>query len=113
MFFLIQLLNGIQYGLLLFLLASGLTLIFGIMGVINLAHGSFYMIGAYLAYWLVKITGSLWLAIPVGVVTALIMGIALETIIFNRLYQRHHLYQVLLQFGLVLNFLELRSIPVC
>jgi branched-chain amino acid transport system permease protein len=110
MFFLIQLLNGIQYGLLLFLLASGLTLIFGIMGVINLAHGSFYMIGAYLAYWLVKITGSLWLAIPVGFVTALIMGIALETIIFSRLYKRDHLYQVLLTFGLILIFEELRSI---
>ena len=63
MFYLIQLLNAVQYGLLLFLLASGLTLIFGIMGVINLAHGSFYMVGAYLAYWLAKLTGSLWLAI--------------------------------------------------
>src|SRR5205809_1717875 len=110
MFYLIQLLNAVQYGLLLFLLASGLTLIFGIMGVINLAHGSFYMIGAYLAYWLVKITGSLWLAIPVGFVTALIMGIALETIIFSRLYKRDHLYQVLLTFGLILIFEELRSI---
>jgi branched-chain amino acid transport system permease protein len=110
MFYLIQLLNGVQYGLLLFLLASGLTLIFGIMGVINLAHGSFYMIGAYLAYWLVKITGSFWLAIPVGFVTALIMGIALETIIFSRLYKRDHLYQVLLTFGLILIFEELRSI---
>ena len=59
MFYLIQLLNAVQYGLLLFLLASGLTLIFGIMGVINLAHGSFYMIGAYLAYWFAKLTGSL------------------------------------------------------
>ena len=58
MFYLIQFLNSVQYGLLLFLLASGLTLIFGIMGVINLAHGSFYMVGAYLAYWLAKITGS-------------------------------------------------------
>ena len=62
MFYLIQLLNAVQYGLLLFLLSSGLTLIFGIMGVINLAHGSFYMVGAYLAYWLAKLTGSLWLA---------------------------------------------------
>ena len=71
MFYLIQLLNGVQYGLLLFLLASGLTLIFGIMGIINLAHGSFYMVGAYLAYWLAKLTGSLWLAIPLGIVIAL------------------------------------------
>ena len=110
MFYLIQLLNGVQYGLLLFLLASGLTLIFGIMGVINLAHGSFYMIGAYLAYWLAKLTGSLWLAIPLGLVIALALGIVLETTLFSRLYKRDHLYQVLLTFGLILIFEELRSI---
>jgi branched-chain amino acid transport system permease protein len=109
MFYLIQLLNGIQYGLLLFLLASGLTLIFGIMGVINLAHGSFFMIGAYLAYWLAGMTGSLWLAIPVGVGIALILGLALEMTVFSRLYKRDHLYQVLLTFGLILIFEELRS----
>jgi branched-chain amino acid transport system permease protein len=109
MFYLIQLLNGIQYGLLLFLLASGLTLIFGIMGVINLAHGSFFMIGAYLAYWLAEMTGSLWLAIPVGVGIALILGLALEMTVFSRLYKRDHLYQVLLTFGLILIFEELRS----
>ncbi len=74
MFYLIQLLNAVQYGLLLFLLSSGLTLIFGIMGVINLAHGSFYMIGAYLAYWLAKLTGSLWLAIPIGIAIAFGIG---------------------------------------
>ena len=61
---LIQVLNSVQYGLLLFLVASGLTLIFGIMGVINLAHGSFYMIGAYLAFSLTQWTGSLWTALP-------------------------------------------------
>jgi branched-chain amino acid transport system permease protein len=110
MFYLIQLLNGIQYGLLLFLLASGLTLIFGIMGVINLAHGSFYMIGAYLAYWLAGATGSLWLALPLGIGVALILGIVLETTLFSRLYNRDHLYQVLLTFGLILMFEELRSI---
>jgi branched-chain amino acid transport system permease protein len=110
MFYLIQLLNGVQYGLLLFLLASGLTLIFGIMGVMNLAHGSFYMIGAYLAYWLVKITGGLWLAIPLGLAIALIIGLALEQTFFSRLYKRDHLYQVLLTFGLILIFEELRSI---
>ena len=70
MVLLIQLLNAVQYGLLLFLLSSGLTLIFGIMGVINLAHGSFYMVGAYLAYWFARLTGSLWLAIPFAVVIA-------------------------------------------
>jgi branched-chain amino acid transport system permease protein len=110
MFYLIQLLNGVQYGLLLFLLASGLTLIFGIMSVMNLAHGSFYMIGAYLAYWLVKITGGLWLAIPLGLAIALIIGLALEQTFFSRLYKRDHLYQVLLTFGLILIFEELRSI---
>ena len=110
MFYLIQLLNAVQYGLLLFLLASGLTLIFGIMGVINLAHGSFYMVGAYLAYWLAKLTGSLWLAIPIGIVIAFAIGLLLETAIFSRLYKRDHLYQVLLTFGLILIFEELRSI---
>jgi branched-chain amino acid transport system permease protein len=110
MIYLIQLLNGVQYGLLLFLLASGLTLIFGIMGVINLAHGSFYMVGAYLAYWLARMTGSLWLAIPIGLVIALLIGLILETAIFSRLYKRDHLYQVLLTFGLILIFEELRSI---
>jgi branched-chain amino acid transport system permease protein len=110
MFYLIQLLNAVQYGLLLFLLASGLTLIFGIMGVINLAHGSFYMIGAYLAYWLAKQTGSLWWAIPIGVVITLGIGLLLETAVIRRLYKRDHLYQVLLTFGLILVFEELRSI---
>ena len=110
MFYLIQLLNAVQYGLLLFLLSSGLTLIFGIMGVINLAHGSFYMVGAYLAYWLAKLTGSLWLAIPIGVVIAFGIGLLMETTIFSRLYKRDHLYQVLLTCGLILVFEELRSI---
>jgi branched-chain amino acid transport system permease protein len=108
--FLIQVLNGIQYGLLLFLLASGLTLIFGIMGVINLAHGSFYMVGAYLAYWLARETGSLWLALPIGVAISIGIGIVLESALIRRLYQRDHLYQVLLTFGLILIFEELRSI---
>lgn len=110
MFYLIQLLNAVQYGLLLFLLSSGLTLIFGIMGVINLAHGSFYMVGAYLAYWLASMTGSLWLALPLAVLIAFVIGLLLETAIFSRLYRRDHLYQVLLTFGLILIFEELRSI---
>jgi len=110
MFYLIQLLNAAQYGLLLFLLSSGLTLIFGIMGVINLAHGSFYMVGAYLAYWLAKLTGNLWLAIPIGTVISLGIGGLLETTIISRLYRRDHLYQVLITFGLILIFEELRSI---
>jgi branched-chain amino acid transport system permease protein len=110
--FLIQLLNGIQYGLLLFLVASGLTLIFGIMGVINLAHGSFYMIGAYMAFSLAALTGSLLVAIVLGIVLAVLLGIVLEWALFSRLYQRNHLEQVLLTFGLILVFEELRSLIV-
>src|SRR5712692_9061331 len=108
--FLVQLLNGIQYGLLLFLLASGLTLIFGIMGVLNLAHGSFYMVGAYLAFWLTKQIGSLWLAIPFGLALIALIGVILEATLFSRLYHRDHLHQVLLTFGLILIFEELRSV---
>jgi len=108
--FLIQLLNGVQYGLLLFLIASGLTLIFGIMGVINLAHGSFYMVGAYLAFSLTGLIGSFWLALPAGVVLAVLLGIALEWLLIRHLYRRDHLYQVLLTYGLILMFEELRSI---
>jgi len=107
--FLIQLLNGIQYGLLLFLLASGLTLIFGIMGVVNLAHGSFYMLGAYLAYALGGLFGSLTLAIIGGTVLAVVFGLALEWLLFRHFYQRDHLDQVLLTFGLIYIFEELRS----
>ncbi len=108
--FLVQLLNGIQYGLLLFLLASGLTLIFGIMGVLNLAHGSFYMVGAYLAFWLARQIGNLWLAVPIELAMVLMIGVILEMGLFSRLYRRDHLHQVLLSFGLILIFEELRSI---
>ncbi len=108
--FLIQLLNGVQYGLLLFLIASGLTLIFGIMGVINLAHGSFYMIGAYLAFSLTGLIGNFWLALPAGIALAVLLGVALEWLLIRHLYRRDHLYQVLLTYGLILVFEELRSI---
>ena len=107
--FLIQLLNSAQYGLLLFMLAAGLTLIFGIMGVVNLAHGSFYMLGAYLAYSLSATLGSLTLAILVGVVLSVLFGLALEWLLFRHFYQRDHLDQVLLTFGLIYIFEELRS----
>lgn len=107
--FLIQLLNSIQYGLLLFLLASGLTLIFGIMGVVNLAHGSFYMLGAYLAYALTGLFGSLTLAIIGGALLAVAFGWALEWLLFRHFYERDHLDQVLLTFGLIYIFEELRS----
>ncbi|TAK67197.1 MAG: branched-chain amino acid ABC transporter permease [Betaproteobacteria bacterium] len=108
--FLIQVLNGIQYGLLLFLVASGLTLILGIMGIINLAHGSFYMVGAYLAFSLSQHFGSLWLAIAGGAVLAVAIGLLLEWLLISRLYHRDHLYQVLLTYGLILVFEELRSV---
>ena len=109
-FFFIQLLNGLQYGLLLFLVASGLTLIFGIMGIVNLAHGSFYMLGAYLAWSLASKTGSLALAILLGVALTVVIGLLLERLLICRFYQRDHLYQVLLTYGMILVFEELRSI---
>jgi branched-chain amino acid transport system permease protein len=108
--FLIQLLNSVQYGLLLFMLAAGLTLIFGIMGVVNLAHGSFYMLGAYLAWWLSSRTGSLTFAILGGTVIAVAFGLLLEKLLFRHFYQRDHLDQVLLTFGLIYVFEEMRSI---
>jgi branched-chain amino acid transport system permease protein len=108
--FLIQLLNSVQYGLLLFMLAAGLTLIFGIMGVVNLAHGSFYMLGAYLAWSLSRSFGSLTLAIAVGALLAVLFGLALEWLLFRHFYKRPHLDQVLLTFGLIYIFEELRSI---
>ena len=110
--FLIQLLNGLQYGLLLFLVASGLTLIFGIMGIINLAHGSFYMIGAYMAFSLSSLTGSLFIAIVLGIALSIALGVFLEWALFSHLYKRDHLEQVLLTYGLILVFEELRSLIV-
>ncbi len=108
--FLIQLLNSVQYGLLLFMLAAGLTLIFGIMGVVNLAHGSFYMLGAYMAWALSAQLGSFTLAILVGSVLAVVLGLLLERLLFRHFYHRDHLDQVLLTFGLIYIFEELRSI---
>lgn len=106
----IQLLNGVQYGFLLFLVAAGLTLIFGILGVINLAHGSFFMIGAYLAYWLSAKTGSFVLAVIVAVPIAALLGLAVERCAISFLYQRDHLQQVLLTYGLILVFNEMQRI---
>jgi branched-chain amino acid transport system permease protein len=107
--FFIQLLNSVQYGLLLFLLAAGLTLIFGIMGVVNLAHGSFYMLGAYLAYALAGAWDNLALAIFVGTLLSVVIGWLLEKLLFRHFYHRSHLDQVLLTFGLIYIFEELRS----
>lgn len=115
--FLIQCLNALQYGLLLFLVASGLTLIFGIMGVINLAHGSFYMIGAYMAYalapWVAThLGGGFFTTLAVGMLLAVLLGYVLEWAFFSFLYEREHLQQVLMTYGLILVFEELRSILV-
>lgn len=106
LFFFIQVLNGVQYGLLLFLIASGLTLVFGILQVINLAHGSFYMVGAYLAFWLVGRTGSLTLAIVLGLPLAVLLGFLVERLMIRFLYERDHVIQVLLTYGLILIFNE-------
>ena len=111
--FLIQCLNSVQYGLLLFLVASGLTLIFGIMGVINLAHGSFYMLGAYMAFALAPLFGPQFLLMLfAGVVLAAVFGYLLEWVFFSYLYQREHLQQVLMTYALILVFEEVRSLAV-
>lgn len=115
--FLIQCLNAVQYGLLLFLVASGLTLIFGIMGIINLAHGSFYMIGAYMAFALEPLIaqylgGGFLVTVLFCVLAAAILGYFLEWAFFSFLYHRDHLQQVLMTYGLILVFEELRSIAV-
>jgi branched-chain amino acid transport system permease protein len=104
-----QILNGLQYGLLLFLISSGLTLIFGVMRVINLAHGSLFMIGAYLAYAIAGMTGSLWLALPAALIGGAFFGAVLELTLFRRFREREHLDQVLLTFALILLFEEARS----
>jgi branched-chain amino acid transport system permease protein len=99
-----QLLNGLQLGLLLFLLASGLTLIFGIMDFINLSHGSFYMIGAYFCGTVVAITGSFLVGILFGLIGVFIVGAVVEWFIARRLYRSDHLDHVLVTFGLILIF---------
>jgi branched-chain amino acid transport system permease protein len=102
-----QCLNGIQLGMLLFLLAAGLTLIFGIMDLVNLAHGSLYMIGAYFAATFAAVTGSFVAALALALVATLVVGMALEMIAIRRLYGRDHLDHVLGTFGLLLFFNEL------
>ena len=105
--FLTQALNGVQLGLLLFLLAAGLTLVFGIMNFVNLAHGSLYMMGAYFAATVFERTGSFLLAGLAAVPGALIVGVVVERLALMRLYRRDHLDQVLATFGLILFFNEL------
>jgi branched-chain amino acid transport system permease protein len=98
----VQTLNGLQLGILLFLIAAGLTLVFGVMDFINLAHGVQYMIGAYLAAMFVAWTGSFWAGLALALPTALAFGLLLEVVIFRRLYDRDHLDQMLATFGLIL-----------
>jgi branched-chain amino acid transport system permease protein len=97
-----QLLNGLQFGAMLFMLASGLTLIFGIMGVVNLTHGSFYMVGAYCATFAIARTGSFLAGMVAALAGAALYGLVVEFLVIRRLYRRDHLYQVLATFGLIL-----------
>ncbi|MHB2167475.1 branched-chain amino acid ABC transporter permease [Alsobacter sp. R-9] len=107
-----QVLNGLQFGVTLFLLAAGLTLIFGIMGIINLAHGSFYMVGAYAAALVAARTGSVVAAAMAGLAAAGAVGMLVEFLVIRRLYDRDHLDQVLATFGLILFLNELTVVFV-
>jgi branched-chain amino acid transport system permease protein len=100
-------LNGLQFGLMLFLLAAGLTLVFGIMDMINLAHGSLYMVGAFMASTLVQATGSFWLGVLLAIPATAVVGMVLEISILRTLYARDHLSQVLATFALILIINEL------
>jgi branched-chain amino acid transport system permease protein len=101
-----QLLNGLQYGILLFLLAAGLTLVFGIMSFVNLAHGSLYMLGAYFAATAFNLTGSFAIAVIAAIGGCVALGVVLERVAVSRLYSRDHLDHVLATFGMVLFFNE-------
>lgn len=101
-----NLLNGLQFGLMLFLLAAGLTLVFGIMDFINLAHGSLYMVGAYFAATFTALTGSFWFGLLLSVAATALVGVVLEIAVLRRLYQRDHMSQVLATFALILIFNE-------
>lgn len=105
-----QLLNGIQYGVMLFLMAAGLTLVFGIMNLVNLAHGSLYMVGAYLAVAAIEWTGSYPLGVLLALIGTLVVGMVVEVVALRTLYERDHLDQVLATFGLILFFNELIAI---
>ena len=107
LYFIEQCLNGVQLGMLLFLLAAGLTLVFGIMDLVNLAHGSLYMLGAYFAATFATLTGSFVLALILALIASLIAGMVLEVIAIRPLYRRDHLDHVLGTFGLILFFNEL------
>ena len=108
--FLEQTLNGLQLGVMLFLMAAGLTLVFGIMNLVNLAHGSLYMVGAYLATYFYQATGSFALGVLLGLAGTLLVGVVVEVVALRTLYERGHLDQVLATFGLILFFNELIAI---
>jgi branched-chain amino acid transport system permease protein len=105
-----QMLNGLQFGMMLYLMAVGLTLTLGIMNLINLAHGSLYMMGAYFAVTLFNLTDSFVLAVLGALVGSVALGAAVEIVALRRLYDRHHLDQVLATFGLILFFNELARV---
>jgi branched-chain amino acid transport system permease protein len=105
--FVAQLLNGLVYGVLLFLIAAGLSLIFGLMNVVSLAHGSFFMLGAYFGLSIFKITGSFWLALILAPIPVIVLGVLMELLFLRPLYRRGHLDQVLLTFGFTFVFLDL------
>lgn len=108
--FLEQTLNGLQLGVTLFLMSAGLTLTFGIMQVINLAHGSFYMIGAYVAATVIMHTGSFLLGLVAALVVAALVGMIVEALVLRRLYEKEHVEQVLATFGLIMFFNEMTRI---
>ncbi len=105
-----QLLNGLQYGVMLFLMAAGLTLILGIMNMVNLAHGSLFMVGAYLAVAAFNWTGNYLVAVILGFLGTLVVGMVIEVVALRTLYNRDHLDQVLATFGLILFFNELTAL---
>jgi branched-chain amino acid transport system permease protein len=100
--FLVQVLNGLQLGVLLFLIAAGLTLVFGVMDFINLAHGVQYMLGAYLAVAFYGLVGNFFAALVLALIAALVFGLLLEFLVFRHLYDRDHLDQVIATFGIIL-----------
>ncbi len=108
--FLILCLNGLQYGMLLFLISAGLTLVFGVMGFINLAHGVQYMVGAYLLFAFTALTGNFMLSVLLSLIAALIFGLVLEYFVFRHLYTRSHLDQVLATFGIIIFLNELAKV---
>jgi branched-chain amino acid transport system permease protein len=104
---LVQALNGVQLGVMLFLMSAGLTLVFGVMNLLNLAHGSLYMLGAFLAATFQQLTGSFLLALVLAVLATILLGMLIEVVALRKLYDRNHLDQVLVTFGLILFFNEL------